>query len=327
MILDDTELTSLISLITYRGCSVMDEVLNTICSTKLTHSEYARLSKFRQFFIESLIEDMGCYNGIIRVAISEPNPYIFSGVTVYDDNLHLNQCDNKISIANLQLTFGPYDDNKKVDAEYVAKLFSEGKLIGHANMLIFYNNTIRRIEPNGSSGWDDIVDKKLSEYFKLQYPEYVYINVTPNCTGVQATTRDNFCANWSSLLSYIAVKCNEPDINKIHNMLVVRGKEYLEKLMDHWGCFMVKYLEDRRVFENHLKFDIEKLRRHTTDYYQAKKENNTERIRIKRVLITSTKQQITSTYPAKYITPEYQELLNSDIPAMSNSEYYANVVS
>jgi hypothetical protein len=177
----------------------------------------------------------------------------------------------------------------------------------HANMLIFYQNTIRRIEPNGSVDWDDIVDKTLSDYFKLKLPDYIYINTVSYCPGgVQLVSNDEFCGNWSTLLAYMVVKCKEPDIAKIHKQLTRRGKDYLNNLMNHWDCFMVKYVEENKLYEDQVNEKIRHLNILIRDYPLAETEE-------RKLLIKDTLRRIKyliEIMNPRFVTVELRDLLS-----------------
>lgn len=292
-------------------CPAVNEVLNTICNTKLTQIDYRRMSKYREAFTKSLIDESGCYIGQINLEVSgEYSKSIYNWAIVYKDQLYsLKSCYDKISIAYLGLTIAPYTDRTKIAGQYL-NFFSEGNAYSHANMLIFHQGNIKRIETNGSAEWDDVVDKTLSEYFHTKYPEYKYSNITPNCIGVQAVTGDEFCANWSMLLAYIVVKCNNPNIDQIHKQLSENGSYYLENLMNHWNCFMIKYIEDHKIFEAIIDADMKKLIKNIDDYNNAKSKG--EDTSIIKSTIKYYKIAIGSHNP-KYIKPEYQRILDTPI--------------
>jgi hypothetical protein len=65
--------------------------------------------------------------------------------------------------------------------------------------------------------------------------------------GVQYKASDEFCANWSILLTYILLQCPGLTYEEIQSQMVRKPKGYLNIIMDHWGCFMEQYIETHHI--------------------------------------------------------------------------------
>jgi hypothetical protein len=250
MISTTNEIKNMVNYITAPSidkCDAVNKILDSICLTPLTDTKYASLLKYRNDFLQSMLKEALCYKGVLIIDIATPSPYgPYEWARITKNFVSKNTCvNNALGVKQLTINFVPYSNAAKTDdiirvREY---LKSFEKVTGHSNMLLYSGRTIKRIEPNGSAPWDNIVDNTLEKYFSETEPGYRYISTMASCpVGVQGKTQDEFCENWSLLLIYIITRCPGMSYEEVQRQLIQKPKEYLQNLMNHWSCFMEEYI-------------------------------------------------------------------------------------
>lgn len=253
MILTLEELNTLIqSIRNLQGdCVQLNEVLSTICNVKLTDESYRNFSKYRDPFFRHILKHSGsCSAGTITIRLVTNDYKNFTGsIDEKTTNLFFYPDRCKGNIFYIKISIGYYktpDDlnNKKSDA-------------WHANAVIIRGSAIEHIEPNGGHApWNSTIDTLLKGYFERVYPDKTYIPSIEICpyVGVQNISEKSFCADFSTLLAYLAISCDESTF-KIQDNIVKRGRAYVINLINHWSCFMHKYAREHGIIEATNKFE------------------------------------------------------------------------
>lgn len=222
-------------------CQALDDILKEICDTPMTREKYYDMAQWgmREIFIRSLSKTLNvnvCYAGNLTIT------------KVYEKT-------DKGPKFHTPIITGIYNRSCKIDIidVLINKREKNSKLpdpIGHANVLILFGNTLLRVEPHGTN--NGLLDIAIHKYFWEKDPSIVYQPPTLYCPTTQSVTKDNNCANWSLLLAYLFIHCPvDGGIDFLHGILSSKGDEYLNKLNQHWFCYM-----SRRVRE-YLLTDFE----------------------------------------------------------------------
>lgn len=222
---------------------------------KLNVENYLSMVKYKHAFLNHMIKSQGlCSRGEMVIHIAKrDNKYTWS---LLDDTKY-KTCDDRNSIAYLQISIGPYTtrDIKTIAKEYT-ELRSKSEISPHSNILFFNTTTkeITRIEPYGFLEGDKehMINDALEEYFKNT--EYHYTPTFPMC-GAQMKTDDRYCRNWSSLILYFMLKYPGTSYYSIQEYLGNQSKKELNDLVDKWHCFTVNYVE-----KNGIKDAYERMR-------------------------------------------------------------------
>jgi hypothetical protein len=252
MILSDEELRLLID--SESPCMALNVITESICLTPITEDKYGELAPYRNEFIKHISKDASCYRGTMYISVSTHNSE-YKWATVYIDDEIKGVCSDKISsMKRLIIAFAPFSDTSRTDPTMMTNEYitynEEEKATIHTSMLLYNRNKIKRIEPDGSAPWDDIVDNTLEKYFSANGLEYEYTPTWASCpigVELQNSGRD-FCANWSLMIAYILIKCQGITYEELQEQLAMHTKEPLYKLVDHWSCFMEQYIKQHGIW-------------------------------------------------------------------------------
>jgi len=221
-------------------CQALDDILNEICDTPLTMEKYTQMSKhsITEIFIRSLskINTKSCYSG--HLTITKIYEKTQKGIRYYPPIIQ-GEYNRNCEINIIDVYRERQEKNSKIPNP-----------IGHSNILILFGNTLLRVEPHGKG--DVVLDVAISKYFREKDSSIVYYPPSLTCPTTQSISKDENCVNWSLLLTYLFLQCPvDGGIDFLHGIISSKGDEYLNKLNEHWFCYM-----SRRVRE-YLLTDFE----------------------------------------------------------------------
>jgi hypothetical protein len=200
----------------------------------------------------------------------EKKMYDWAGVSSfkYELNKHCvtNIIDLNIAFGEFQKRYEPdlsksgdIGKNESIDPARVHHYSKSRDGIGHSNIIIIKNGIIARVEPNGWAPYDNAVNTELKGFFGWKHLNSLQYKESQLLCGVQ---EDQKCAFWSLLLTYLYVKC--PDIRSIdelQDILVRKGRPYLENLMEKWTCFL-----NRKSMEVVFSSKAEKVKKGISEF-------------------------------------------------------------
>jgi hypothetical protein len=244
-------------------CTKIDTILEDFCEVKITQDIYFDFAQHRSAFLASFLRQNGaCFVGDLAV-VSSTRPDVKELVIVRP--LSLRKCHKKHTLEVVLVGWlrGDFDDRSDMMSNGYKKETS-----GHANALIINHSTKMMIyfEPHGditgsnSAALQSKVFEEVQDTMRMQdvkMPDYTFLSTSDSCPyfGPQAKTGDGYCGNWSVMIPALHALCPKIDIRTLQEQLTAKGTKYLVMLMEHFHCFMWKWVKDRGILDAQKKLD------------------------------------------------------------------------
>lgn len=212
-------------------CTLIDQVLQSICDEPFTQDLYHKFNNLRSPFLAHYMRNSGnCFGGVLQIR---------------------TDADSKVS------TLSEYNNeclSKKVPQIGFIIITSEFVVTeSHANAVIVNldKKKIEYFEPHGV----DTEAKKAQEHAKRrllkikEFSGFYFSGVEETCPyfGPQAMTGDSMCAHWSLLFLVLRLACPSIDTNQMLEAIVDQGKDSLVNLMKHFHCFLWNYVKTNKI--------------------------------------------------------------------------------
>ena len=123
---------------------------------------------------------------------------------------------------------------------------------GHYTVVLvdYRNRTLEYFEPNGSGvEWLTPVVPVLRGMLEKTFPGWRFVDPADFCPeiSVQSLTETATCAYWSSLWGLLRVACPGTSREGLLDVLVGKGKRWLNELLRRFHCYMWTYAQDHRI--------------------------------------------------------------------------------
>lgn len=246
---------------TYFGCD-LDSILQEICIDTEDNQEdlYVSFWKYRDAFLGYIAHSVSESSrrvkispGFLLVEIDEQKKPKSKTKNVNTDKEPFSN--TTFSFSNLS-NYGVDFSSKNFDIliVHVTVKYSTGTY--HANKLLidFRNKEIEHFEPHGTPKWQASVTEGLFGFLAKIFPKqnYRYVEPLDYCPKyfLQSVTKDNYCANWVLLYSYLRMVCKQMNRNQVIELLENKGKAKLIELMKSWTCYIWKIARSKGIIKN-----------------------------------------------------------------------------